>query len=49
MNNENVDMVGMLSFAEPMRVMAAESQLKIAEELLRQFQGNFGRFFGLKE
>ncbi len=40
-NNENVDMVGMLSFAEPMRVMVAEDDFENAQELLAGFQGQF--------
>ncbi|MFH1093671.1 MAG: DUF2007 domain-containing protein [Candidatus Omnitrophota bacterium] len=43
-NNENVDMVGLLSFAEPMRIMVAEDQLESAQELIAPFDGNLTKF-----
>lgn len=43
-NNENANMVGMLTFAEPMRVMVEESQYSAAKEMLAEFEGNFTKF-----
>ena len=48
-NNEHVDMVGMLSFAEPMRVMVEESQYELAKEILSQFEGNFTKLSNLDD
>ena len=40
-NNEHVDMVGMISFAEPMRIMVADDDLQEAADLLVEFKGQF--------
>ena len=48
-NNANVNMVGMLSFAEPMRVMVAEDQLESAQEILADFKGQFTKLSGLND
>ncbi|MCK4993714.1 MAG: DUF2007 domain-containing protein [Candidatus Omnitrophica bacterium] len=40
-NNEHVDMVGMLSFAEPMRVMVEDDGFEQAKEILAEFKGQF--------
>ena len=43
-NNENVPFVGGLAFAEPMRVMVEADKFEAVQELLKDFQGNFGAF-----
>jgi len=43
-NNENINMVGGLTFAEPMRVMVEEEQFELVKELLAEFQGRFTKF-----
>ena len=43
-NNENVPFVGGLAFAEPMRVMVEGDKFEAVQELLKDFQGNFGAF-----
>lgn len=43
-NNENVNMVGMLTFAEPMRIMVQIAQYETAKEVLAEFEGNFTKF-----
>ncbi len=48
-NNEHVDMVGMLSFAEPMRVMVAEEEIEEARELLVEFKGHFTKLSDLND
>lgn len=48
-NNEHVDMVGMLSFAEPMRVMVSEDNFAAAQELLIEFQGQFTKLSDIAE
>ncbi len=48
-NNELVDMVGMLSFAEPMRIMVAEGKYELAKEILSEFEGNFTKFSDLND
>ena len=48
-NNEHVDMVGMISFAEPMRVMVAEDQLACAREILSEFKGQFTKLSALDD
>ena len=48
-NNEHVDMVGMLSFAEPMRVMVAEENFSDAQALLAEFKGQFTKLSDMDE
>lgn len=48
-NNENVNMVGMLTFAEPMRVMVEARQYETAKEILAEFEGNFTKFSNLDD
>ena len=48
-NNEHVDMVGMISFAEPMRVMVAEDDLNDAQEILKEFKGHFTKLTDLDD
>ncbi len=48
-NNENVNMVGGLTFAEPMRVMVEEAKAESVLELLREFPGNFGKFLAQED
>lgn len=43
-NNENVNFVGNLTFAEPMRVMVESSRLEEMKQVLEGFQGNFSKF-----
>lgn len=43
-NNENVNLVGSLTFAEPMRVMVEEEKFESAKELLASFSGRFTKF-----
>lgn len=43
-NNENVNLVGTLTFAEPMRVMVESGQYEFVKELLEAFQGGFTKF-----
>jgi hypothetical protein len=48
-NNEHVDMVGMLSFAEPMRVMVAEKDFEDARDILKEFKGHFTKLTDLED
>lgn len=48
-NNEYVDMVGMISFAEPMRVMVEEDKYELAKEILSEFEGNFTKFSNIND
>lgn len=48
-NNENVNMVGMLTFAEPMRVMVENNKCELAKEILAEFEGNFTKFSNLDD
>jgi predicted RNA methylase len=43
-NNENVNLVGGLMFAEPMRVMVESAQYEFVQELLKEFQSRFMSF-----
>lgn len=43
-NNENVNLIGTLTFAEPMRIMVEENKAELVLELLKSFSGNFGKF-----
>ncbi len=43
-NNENVNLVGNLTFAEPMRVMVSEKDAILARELLEEFKGRYLKF-----
>jgi len=46
-NNENVNFVGNLTFAEPMRVMVEARHYETAKEILAEFEGNFTKFSNL--
>ena len=48
-NNENSSMVGGITFAEPMRIMVESEQFESAQELLKDFKGNYSKFIGAKE
>jgi len=43
-NNENVNFVGTLTFAEPMRIMVEEEKFEEARTLLEDFNSGFSKF-----
>lgn len=48
-NNENANLIGNITFAEPMRVMVEAGHFESAQELLKDFTGHYTKFVGAEE